>query len=263
MPTSARRLALSGAITRIHQDNHHAHAWLCNVRGHKLYVLCRPSDAHKVAPSRALSKEHGTTYTGRLDPLDAAEQARARACGLELFATVLEPGQTIIAPEGWWHYAVSLTPTITLMCNFWDEHNLHGLHDAFYLNVARAMDGALREARFNPPKAGAAPPPSTAADPSAPLRPLTPPVTYLANHKPFVFIRDFPSTAAPMLGMLRPGQPLVAGASQDGWLRTAEPFDKGRYGWALEDGAPLKLGRLMLPKHVVEQAMALKQQQLP
>jgi len=47
-----------GAITRIHQDNHDAHAWLCNVRGRKLYVLCRPEDspaAGKCSPRRPLS----------------------------------------------------------------------------------------------------------------------------------------------------------------------------------------------------------------
>ena len=49
-----------GAITRIHQDNHNAHAWLCNLRGRKLYVLCRPADSDKVAPARALHKGLGT-----------------------------------------------------------------------------------------------------------------------------------------------------------------------------------------------------------
>jgi hypothetical protein len=50
-----------------------------------------------------------------------------------------------------------------------------------------------------------------------------------------------------MLGILRTAQPFLAGAVQGGWLRSAEPFDKGRYGWALEDGSSLGgLGRLMI-----------------
>lgn len=116
-----------GAITRIHQDNCNAHAWLCNIRGRKLYVLCRPSDSAKVAPANSGSKAHGTVYAGRLDPLDPLMQLNAQRTKLQLFATVLEPGQTILAPDGWWHYAVSLTPTITLMNNFWDQSNLYGL----------------------------------------------------------------------------------------------------------------------------------------
>ena len=27
-----------------------------------------------------------------------------------------QPGETLVVPEGWWHYAASLTPSITLMC---------------------------------------------------------------------------------------------------------------------------------------------------
>ena len=235
-----------GAITRIHQDNHDAHAWLCNVRGRKLYVLCRPEDSLKVAPPRALDRGRGTQYSGRLDPLDPRDQQRARDCGLELFAAVLEPGQTILAPMGWWHYAVSLTPSLTLMCNFWDHANVHGLHDTFYLQVARALDRTRREARTSP-KPGNAVPPVAEVSPSEPIQTLTPPLTYLAAHKPFVFVREAPSTAAPMLGILRTAQPFLAGAVQGGWLRSAEPFDKGRYGWALEDGSSLGgLGRLMI-----------------
>lgn len=210
------------------------------------YVLCRPEDSLKVAPPRALDRGRGTQYSGRLDPLDPRDQQRARDCGLELFATVLEPGQTILAPMGWWHYAVSLTPSLTLMCNFWDHANVHGLHDTFYLQVARAIDRTRREARTSP-KPGNAVPPVAEVSPSEPIRTLTPPLTYLAAHKPFVFVREAPSTAAPMLGILRTAQPFLAGAVQGGWLRSAEPFDKGRYGWALEDGSSLGgLGRLMI-----------------
>ena len=241
-----------GAITRIHQDNHDAHAWLCNLRGKKLYVLCRPRDAPLVAPRTSLDKGLGTRYTGRLDPLDEAQRAEAVAKGLELYATVLEPGQTILAPAGWWHYAVSLTPTITLMCNFWDDTNLHGLHEAFFLQVARAMDAAVRQARdaaahgaAHGAARGAAAAPTTRADPRLPVESLHPPVRYVASHRPFVFVREFPATDAPMLGIVLHARPFVAGAVQGGWVRSAEPFDKGRYGWVLIDGAPIKLGQLM------------------
>uniref|UniRef100_A0A7S2NF84 JmjC domain-containing protein n=1 Tax=Haptolina brevifila TaxID=156173 RepID=A0A7S2NF84_9EUKA len=225
-----------GAITRIHQDNHEAHAWLCNIRGRKLYVLCRPSDSSKVAPPRSLSKAHGTCYSGRLDPLDPASREKAEENGLEIFATVLEPGQTIIAPDGWWHYAVSLTPTITLMNNFWDETNLDGIHDMLYLQFAKALDASKTSDHHAPH-----------ARHHSPINPLDPHVLYVAAHKPFVYIRESPAISSPMIGILRTGKTLLFGASQDGWIRTAQPYDKGRYGWALEDGAPLKLGRLLVP----------------
>ena len=90
-------------------------------------------------------------------------------------------------------------------------------------------------------------PPTTAASSGDPLVPLEEPSVFMAMHKPFVFIREAPSTVASMLGILRPGQTLVFGTKQGGWLRTAEPYDKGRYGWALQDGTPIGLGQLMTP----------------
>lgn len=235
-----------GAITRIHQDNHHAHAWLCNLRGRKLYVLCSPADSSKVAPARSLSKAHGTKYEGRLDPLDPLHQERARSQGLTLYATVLEPGQTIIAPDGWWHYAVSLTPTITLMCNFWDSINMYGLEEMVYDQISRALDSARRDSSSDAPH--------VSTRPDAVPRMLSPPVTYLAINRPWIYLRAEPSTRAPSLGILRPGQEFVAGVECDGWVRSAEPVEKGKYGWALLDGKPLKLGPLMAEKALVLQA---------
>ena len=34
----------AGAVTRMHQDNYLAHAWLHQLEGRKLYVLCAPDD---------------------------------------------------------------------------------------------------------------------------------------------------------------------------------------------------------------------------
>ena len=124
-----------GAITRMHQDNFRAHAWLSQVRGRKLYVLASPADSEAIwrefAPA---GSRHGREAAGahpelRFDPLDPRTRARCLHVGIRLYSVVLQPGETIVAPDGWWHYAVSLTPTITLMCNFWDKRNLGGLHE--------------------------------------------------------------------------------------------------------------------------------------
>ena len=229
-----------GAITRIHQDNQNAHAWLCNIRGRKLYVLARPSDTPKVALRNSGSKGYGTKYDGRLDPLDPAARAAARASKLELFATVLEPGQTILAPDGWWHYAVSLTPTITLMCNFWDRMNLYGLHDSFFDQVARVVDSTKKQGGNQVQLVARADAHSEVFDP---------PRLYRCIFKPFVYVRDEPSTTANMIGILRPSSKdygvLRVDRALDGWLRTAEPFDRGSHGWVLEDGKAAGLPLLM------------------
>lgn len=119
----------------MHQDNHRAHAWLSQVRGRKLYVLCSPQDSAKMRSCGRSADEGGTTRQARFDPLDAAQLRERLDAGLDVYATVLQPGETIVAPQGWWHYAVSLTPTITLMCNFWDSNNVSGLRQMAFKNL--------------------------------------------------------------------------------------------------------------------------------
>ena len=126
-----------GAITRMHQDNHRAHAWLCNLRGHKLYVVAAPEQSERVGPTGRGSEHGGTTRGCRLDPLDGASRGERRgACSTRR----ARPGETLVLPEGWWHYAASLTPSITLMCNWDGQHD--GLRDCFCDAPPRLRPGA-------------------------------------------------------------------------------------------------------------------------
>ncbi len=194
-----------GAVTRLHVDNHHAHAWLSQLRGHKLYVLCAPADAHLVdprgehdsanSPANSPAKS-ARTAEGRLDPLDAAALEKAQREGARVYATILRPGETIIVPDGWWHYAASLTPTATLMCNFWDRATLSGLHGYFANSVAKTFDSARR---------GTSAAVAGAAEGSA-TETFGSPVAYRVVHKPFVYVRAAPSMDAPMLGTATHGQ---------------------------------------------------------
>jgi FKBP-type peptidyl-prolyl cis-trans isomerase len=132
-----------GATTRMHQDNFRAHAWLSQIRGRKLYVLCSPADTKLIRATFGRADESAgvsgsaTCDCGahadfdEFDPLQPEVRARCKAAGIRLYAVVLQPGETLVNPEGWWHYAVSLTPSITLMCNYWDNRNLGGLHECF------------------------------------------------------------------------------------------------------------------------------------
>ena len=84
-------VGLQGAITRMHQDNHHAHAWLTNIRGRKLYVLASPEeDAALIAPRGRASQDGGSTREARMDPLDPHQRASRMA--VQLYAVILEPG---------------------------------------------------------------------------------------------------------------------------------------------------------------------------
>ena len=145
------------------------------------------------------------------------------------------------------HYAVSLTPTITLMCNFWDELNLSGLHGCFGSQVSRAFDQARKEAVAEEVAAGRTASILTAAAAASSEEETFPaPVPYRVAHAPFVYLREIPSTEASMLATARTGEVLLMGGRRDGWLRTSAPVD-GRdcCGWALEHGAALRLGVLL------------------
>ena len=84
-----------------------------------------------------------------------------------------------------------------------------------------------------------------------PTRALAPPrgAAFRVRHGPFVFLRAAPDTEAAMVGVALRGEVLRMAAERDGWLRTARPLPKqgGVHGWALRDGAPLRLGLLLEP----------------
>jgi len=229
-----------GAITRIHTDNHRAHAWLTNLHGYKLYVLCPPGEGGRVLP-RA---EDGESHMPRLDPLDTYQCHLPQHAGVKLYATILRPGETIVVPEGWWHYAASLTPTITLMCNFWDATNVRAVEDLFVENVARSLDEKRRQEDRKKP-AGAAQAPSASAEATSLIRLFAQPRTYRVVHRPFVYVRDSPNTNGSMLSIQRFGSTFETDAERDGWFRLTAGFKAGKRGWVLEHGGKLGLGPLL------------------
>eukprot|EP00438_Fugacium_kawagutii_P033419 Skav220513 [mRNA] locus=scaffold279:210115:211859:- [translate_table: standard] len=42
----------------------------------------------------------------------------------QAYSVVVEEGETVVLPARWWHWAKSLTPSITLMRNFVNKTNL-------------------------------------------------------------------------------------------------------------------------------------------
>ena len=113
--------------------------------------------------------------------------AHAHATCTCICTATAQPGETLVVPEAWWHYAASLTPSVTLMCvprfdpafsmcmhpktasphtpcihvlhdynrtpltpprcNFYDHSNVDGLRASFYSAAARALDETQRRAR--------------------------------------------------------------------------------------------------------------------
>ena len=118
----------AGNITRLHFDAHRAHGWLAQVRGRKLFVLFPPADSGKLYPL-----EGEATTQSPCDPLDPSVCERyPKYGGASLQYAILEEGETILCPEGWWHFACSLSPSVTVMRNFYHAlSNVHGLVGLF------------------------------------------------------------------------------------------------------------------------------------
>jgi chloride channel 7 len=124
--TSLNKMFISpgGAITRLHYDSGDAHGWLGQVTGRKLFVFYPPSDASKIYVTE---ESHAD-----LDPLDPDYEKHPLAKeGLRPYACVLAPGEVVLNPRRWFHYAVSLdASSVTVMRNFYHSGtNAEGLVD--------------------------------------------------------------------------------------------------------------------------------------
>ncbi|CAL8468199.1 g7738 [Coccomyxa elongata] len=105
-----------GTVTRLHCDAGAAHGYLGQVVGRKLFVLFPPTD------TPFLYRIEGETETEQsaIDPLDPCSSSKYPLYNLASpVAFVLHPMEAVIIPQGWWHYAVALDASITVMQNFY------------------------------------------------------------------------------------------------------------------------------------------------
>lgn len=129
-----------GTVTRLHYDAGDAHGWLAQLTGRKLFVLYPPSDAPHLAPL-ATEKE---TAQSPIDPLDPDIERWPEYEHAHPVACVLHPGEAVLIPKGWWHYAVALDRSVTLQRNFYNAgSNASGL-----VHMVLKTAAALKQARM-------------------------------------------------------------------------------------------------------------------
>ena len=104
-----------GCVTRLHFDAGDAHGWLAQVSGRKLFILLPPTDTKYLYP---LTSEVETVQSP-ICPLCPDLQQWSSYQNAHPLACILHPGEAIIIPRGWWHYAVSLDTSITVQRNFY------------------------------------------------------------------------------------------------------------------------------------------------
>jgi hypothetical protein len=113
-----------GTITRLHYDAGDAHGWLAQVQGRKLFVLYPPSDSPNLYPMDTEVE----TVQSPIDPLhpDTGRWPKYRHCKPQ--TCIVRPGEAIVIPKGWWHFAVAIDQSITVQRNFYEaKSNANGL----------------------------------------------------------------------------------------------------------------------------------------
>lgn len=103
----------AGTITRLHHD--FVSLLACHVRGRKRWRLVPPTER---ALLDRVARSH-TTLDPELDPLE----------GVLVKDFVVEPGEALFVPVGWWHHVRALEPSITVSLGAWprDETELRYL----------------------------------------------------------------------------------------------------------------------------------------
>ena len=103
-----------GAITGFHAD------WGENIntsiRGKKRFYLVSPKYNECMYPSKKF--ERATTLC-HIDPKNYDEKKFPLFKKAKLEKVILEEGDALYIPRGWWHYTESLTPTINVSFHYW------------------------------------------------------------------------------------------------------------------------------------------------
>merc|ERR1719491_1570954 len=125
------QLGPAGSITRCHVENSHAHVWHAQIQGRRAYVLFPPEDGGKLYAEEDAAKRRDPEERATWSPADILRPGRSHAKVRESRArfAVLEPGETLVVPQGWWLYSAMLEPCTTLTRRFWNQVNRDGLCD--------------------------------------------------------------------------------------------------------------------------------------
>jgi histone arginine demethylase JMJD6 len=113
-----------GVFPNLHYDAYHLHAFVVQICGTKEFTLYPPEQTPYLYPN---PRQRNTSLMGdmrKVDPLKFPEFAKARP-----ERVVVEPGEMIFVPSGWWHTTRMLSHSIAVTANSLTEVNLDGFFD--------------------------------------------------------------------------------------------------------------------------------------
>ena len=102
----------------LHWDGYHTHAFLMQFHGRKEFFVYGPEQSGFLYPSGDSPNISRCADIRNVDLEKYPLFAKARP---DVF--ILEPGETLFIPSGWWHTTQMLSPSISLSCNVGNASN--------------------------------------------------------------------------------------------------------------------------------------------
>ncbi len=118
-PINFLLVAPTGGKAFLHQDYWGTHTYLAQLVGRKVAVLFSPADT-------------GSLHDGAVrDPFDCDPARFPRFAQATPHVAVLEPGELLFVPSLWWHFVITLEPSLTFSRHLATASNV-GLYLASY-----------------------------------------------------------------------------------------------------------------------------------
>jgi hypothetical protein len=124
-------LSRKGTVTTLHFDHHHTFGCLAQFRGEKTFILFEPG-------------AFGETDGSRFDPEHPDYALHPGMADRTARSGVLAPGEMLIVPPDWWHYARSHDHSITLSHNFFNQSNLAAYLRCIFAALCEGKDPSRR-----------------------------------------------------------------------------------------------------------------------
>lgn len=115
-----------GTLSQLHVDFWHTQGWLAQVKGRKKCVLFSPQDTPYL-------------YRGNVNPFKPDFDAFPLLREARPFEAVLEPGELLFIPGGWWHHVLALENSITIAHNIFNYSNLGPFLEDVIRNLPRLL----------------------------------------------------------------------------------------------------------------------------
>jgi len=123
----------AGAVCRLHVQNSNSHIWYGQIQGRRAFILFSPAETCNLYPD-ICETEAGSEQRRQCSPVDVfhpndKHYPKFKHCKAQ--AVILEPGEILVVPQGWWMSSVTLESSTTLARRFWNRTNRRGICDEF------------------------------------------------------------------------------------------------------------------------------------